>query len=274
MPIKKVKKDFWEKIFIYPSFNIRFWFTLIFVLLIFCAVAYFIIFQLKIINGISDQIATLNLIIQSATFVLGIFAAYYALRQLVETRFNGLDEAGMRELKSSRYLRAFEKWREALYIRPEASVFTNMVESLLLVGDYDTFDQYIRMSEGTGLLKKEIVLEASDRIVLLYLRAIRHLLVKNQGEAEKYIVSLVNLTREEGLLGFGWDFRDLRRSPAYQNLIGECKGIAENLISFLSGNIQPKRRQDFEVGNFASQVNELPDNVEPATGVTEPVLAV
>jgi hypothetical protein len=31
--------------------------------------------------------------------LLGIFAAYYALRQLVETRFTGLDEAGMQELK-------------------------------------------------------------------------------------------------------------------------------------------------------------------------------
>ncbi len=256
MAIKKVKKDFWEKLFIYPSFNTRFGFTLLTVLLVFCAIGYLSIFQLRIISGVSEQIATLNLIIQSATLVLGIFAAYYALRQLVETRFTGLDEAGMQELKRNHYSRAFEKWREAFYIRPEAGVFTNMSESLLLVGDYDTFDQFIRMSQTPGFLKKEIFQEASDQVILLYLRAMRHLLVKNQGEAEKYIGTLVDLVGKEGLLGFQWDFLDLQRSPAYQDLDGECKEIAENLISYLSKTIQPKRRADFEARHFSSQVNE------------------
>ncbi|MBI3335914.1 MAG: hypothetical protein HY001_05515 [Candidatus Portnoybacteria bacterium] len=251
MSAKKVKRNFWEKFFVYPSFNIRFWSTLILVLLIFCAITYFLLFKFRLVDEISDQIAILNLIIQSATFVLGIFAAYYALRQLVETRFTSLDEAGMQELKRDHYSRAFEKWREAFYIRPEAGVFTNMCESLLLVSDYATFDQYIRMSQ-----RKEILQESSDRIILLYLIAIRHLLIKNQGEAEKHIADLVKLTRQDGLVGFQWDFLDLKRSPAYQNLNGECKDIAENLISYLSKTMQPVLRQNFEAGNFASQSSE------------------
>jgi hypothetical protein len=262
---KKVKKEFWEEFFAYPSFNIRFWFTLTFVLLIFCAITYYLLFQSHIIEGISNQVATLNLIVQSATFVLGIFAAYYALRQLVETRFTGLDEAGMQELKRNHYARAFEKWREAFYIRPEAGVFTNICESLLLIGDYDSFDQYIRMSQGTGFLKKEIFQEPSDQIILLYLRAMRHLLVKNQGEAEKCIVDLVNLTKKETLLGFQWDFLDLQRSQAYQYLNGECRNIAENLISYLQKTLQSARKQEFEGGNFATQANEPPE--EHQTGV-------
>lgn len=256
MATKKVKKDFWEELFVYPSFNIRFGFTLILVLVIFCTIAYFLLFRLQIIENLSDQIATLNLIIQSATLVLGIFGAYYALRQLVETRFTGLDEAGMQELKRSHYTRAFEKWREAFYIRPEAGVFTNMSESLLLVGDYDTFDQYIKMSQGAGFLKKEIFQESSDQIILLYLKAMRHLLVKNQGESEKYIADLINLTKSETLFGFQWDFLDIQRSPAYQNLNGECKVIAENLIFYLSKTLQPTRKQEFEAGNYASRVDE------------------
>lgn len=263
MAIKKVKKDFWEQVFTYPSFNIRFGVTLIAVLLVFGLLAYFYLSKSETILNISDQVATLGLVIQAATLVLGIFAAYYALRQLVETRFIGLDEAGLQEMKESHYFRAFEKWREAFYIKPEASVFTNMCESLLLAEDYDAFDQFIRMSQGTGFIKKKIFQEVSDQVTLLYLRAIKHLLVKNQGEAERHIAELVGLAKQENLLGFGWDFMDLRRSHAYQNLSGECRSIAENLISYLSKTIQLERKKDFETGNFATQVNEptKPDEI-------------
>ncbi len=255
MALKKINKNFWEKIFNYPSFNIRFRFTLIFVLLIFCIILYFLLFVYNKIEGVSNQIAIINLITQSATLVLGIFAAYYALRQLVETRFIGLDEAGIHEMKRSHYSRAFEKWREAFYIRPEAGVFTNMCESLLLIGDYDSFDQYIQMSQDKGF-KKEIFQEPSDKITLLYLRAIRHLLVKNQGEAEIQIAEIIKITKEDSLLGFSWDFMDLRSSLVYQNVNGECKNIAENLIAYLSKTISHTRKKDFEEGNFSSQVNE------------------
>ncbi|KKQ54707.1 MAG: hypothetical protein US83_C0004G0030 [Candidatus Falkowbacteria bacterium GW2011_GWC2_38_22] len=254
MALKKIKKNFWEKIFNYPSFNRRFWFALILVLLIFCIILSILLFINKI-NETSNQIAIINLIIQSATLVLGICATYYALRQLVETRFTGLDEAGMREIKRGHYSRAFEKWREAFYIRPEAGVFTNLCESLLLIGDYDNFDQYIQISQDDRF-KKKIFQESSDQITLLYLRAVRHLLVKNQGEAEVQITEIIKITKDNSLLGFGWDFMDLRSSIAYQNVNGECKNIAENLISYLSKTILPNRKKDFEQGNFSSQANE------------------
>lgn len=255
MATKRVKKDFWEQLFVYPSFNTRFGFTVGFILLFFIVIT-FAFFKLKIIEGISDQIAVLNLIAQLILLVLGVLAAYYALRQLIETRFINLDEAGMQELKRNHYSRAFEKWREAFYIRPEAAVFTNMCESLLLLGDYDTFDQYARMSESSSFLNKNIIQESSDKTILLYLKAVRHLLVKNQGEAEKYIADLIKLVNSDGLLGFQWDFLDLQRSPAYQDLSGECKNIAENLIAYLSKTIQPTRKTDFEAGNYATQVAE------------------
>ncbi len=255
MDSRKIKKDFWEQLFKYPSFNARFGFTVGLILFIFVIIT-FSIFKLKFIEGITDQIAALNLIVQLALLVLGILAAYYALRQLVETRFINLDEAGMQELKRNHYSRAFEKWREAFYIKPDANVFTNMCESLLLIGDYDTFDQYARMSGSSDFLNKRIIQESSDKIILLYLKAVRHLLVKNQGEAEKHISDLVELVNEDGLSGFQWDFLDLQRSPAYQDLSGECKNIAENLIAYLSKIIQPTRKTDFESGNYATQATE------------------
>ncbi len=265
---KRVKRDIWEKVFVYPSFNTRFFITTAIVLIIFFLCTYIILFHLDLIHGIEDQVAVSNLIVQLATLVLGIFAAYYALRQLVETRFTGLDEAGMQELKRSHYSRAFEKWREAFYIKPEASVFTNMMEALLLVGDYDTFDEYIRIPQNRSFSGKEIFQEVSDQIVLLYLKSIRHLLVKNQGETEKQISSIVELVKKESLPNLAWDFMDLRRSLVYQDLNGECKQIAENLISYLSKDMPSVRKAEFETGNFASRVDDMSENIvsTPALG--------
>lgn len=252
--MKKVKKDLWEEMLVYPSFNIRFTFTLTCVLVVFSVLTYILLFKLGIANNISEKVSMLNLIIQGATLVLGIFAAYYALRQLVETRFTSLDQAGMRELRDKRYLRALNKWKEAFYIRAETNVFTNLNETLLLVGDYDTFDQYIKLSEHRTFLKQELFQETSDQIVLLYLKSIRHLLVKNQGEAEKFLSELVTLNSEKNALtNFRWEFVDLVTSDAYQALTGECKNIAENLISYLSKTITPTRKSEFEAKNFSSQ---------------------
>lgn len=249
---KKVKRGFWEIIFDYPSFNKRFAFIIIVAAFIFCVISYFLLFKVEIFETISDKISVFNSIVQMATLVLGIFAAYYALRQLVETRFTSLDEAGMQELKHKHYGRAFEKWREALYIRPDAYTLTNMFESLLLIGDYKTFDIYT----GT-LYHKEIFQEIHDQIILLYLKTVRHLLVKNQGEAEIYLREIVSIVRQESLSGFSWDFLDLKTSETYQNFQqGECKNILDNLISYLEGTIQPLRKKEFEEGQFASQAEE------------------
>lgn len=256
MPVKKVKKDFWDNLFDYPSFNKRFFFVLIFVLLVFCILAYFVCIKLQVIQSVSDQVAMINLFVQSATLVLGIFAAYYALRQLVETRFISLDEAGTQEIKRFHYLKAFEKWREAFNIRPESGIFTNMCESLLLIGDYNTFDQYVKKIQGTRFFEKEIFQESSDKIVIIYLKIVRHLLVENLGEAKKYILELITLVKQDGLFGLNWDYSDLRTSTVFQDLNtdGEAKKIIENLILYLSKNIPASRKKDFESGNYASQL--------------------
>ena len=270
MATKKIKKNAWEELFVYPSFNIRFGFTILIVVILFGGII-FAVLKANIVTTTSDKIAILSLIISFATLSLGVFAAYYALRQLVETRFTSLDEAGTQEIKRNHYSRAFEKWREAFYIKPEAGIFTNMCETLLLIGDNNAFDQYIKMSQGSGILKKEIVQEISDQIVLLYLKTIRHLLVKNQGEAEKYLSELVQLVKKEGLSGFEWDFLDMRTSLIYQDITGECKNIAENLISYLSRVMPQVRRVDFEKGNFATQVNEVIESPAKIIAATVPV---
>lgn len=255
--MKKVKKNFWEELFIYPSFNARFGFIFILTLVFFIVIGYWVLFKLYLIDNISDQISVLNLLVQSLTLVLGAFAAYYALRQMVETRFNSLDETGMLELKNKHYLRAIQKWKEAFYIRPEIYVFNNLAETFLLLGDYDAFDQHANTLQRTGLLKKEIVQENSDRITLLFLKSVRHLLVKNQGEAEKHLSKIVDLISEiNGLSGFRWDFSDLKDSESYKFLDGECKIIMDNIIAYLTKKMSPKKKEEFESGSFATKQTE------------------
>jgi len=252
------KKNIWEKVFNFPSFNTRFLFTLIVTITIFLIIGYFVIFKIDSINDASSKMAAIGLIIQSATFILGIFAAYYALRQLVETRFTGLDEAGMQEIRRKHYTRASSKWKEALYIKSDSTVFLNLCESFLLSKDFDSFDQYVKVIESSdSFIKKEILLEPSDQIILFYLKSVRHLLVKNQGAAEINIEELINLVKNTGLQGFSWEFLDLQTSDIYQNLNGECKNMAENLILYLSQNISQERKVAFENKDFASQINPV-----------------
>jgi len=259
--MRKTEKGFWEHLYRYPSFNVRFISVLITVVLVFIVFTYLALFEFPIVSNVPEQIALLNLVIQGATLVLGIFAAYYALRQLVETRFTGLDQAGMQELKRHNYYRAVEKWKEAFYIKPEIHVFTNMCESLLLAGDYYNFDLYIGMSRKKNFLKG---MEISDQQIIAYLNSIRHLLVENQGEAKKNIRELVGLVKKEGLNSFHWDFADIQTCLSYMNLQGDCKVMAENLILYLAGNMQPARKVEFQDGDFASQAPEPVEHTEVA----------
>ncbi len=260
--MKKVAKNFWEKILPYPSFNKRFQTVLIGILVILSVITYIIFLATKP-SDLSEKVAILNLMIQAATLLLGIFAAYYALRQLVETRFISLDEAAAQALHRHHYVHAGKKWVEAFYIRPDPRIFTNLCEALLLTGDYEKFDQYMYMSEKTDSLSKDIFHESSDKIILLYLKITRHLLVKNQGEAENYIRELILLVTAEGLVGLEWNFMDLQVSEKYQNLTGECKDILDNLITYLTKVIIPARKLEFESGLFATRA-------EPATEETHP----
>lgn len=248
--MEKVDKGFWEVIFKNPSFNIRFGCTLSLVLLVFALVGGFVLRKTTLIDGVGNQIEFINLLIQTATLVLGIFAAYYALRQLVETRFTGLDEAAMQEHRRQRYNRAFNKWREAFYIRPESSVFTNLCESLLLFGDYETFDKYMTLLDEDSSLQKNILEENSDKIILLHLKSIRNLLVKNQGEAEKHIAEIISVVQDGGFPNLDWDFLDLSRSQKFLDLNGECKKIAENLIMYLKKEFTPEQKAIFESGDY------------------------
>jgi len=249
----KHQKNIWEKIFDYPSFNMRFGLSvaLVIVLAGIISALYFFLYPKITPHNTTDTFAFINLVIQLSLLILGGMAAYYALRQLIETRFNSLEQAGMDQIKDRRYSRAIEKWKEALYIRPDSKIFINLCEAMILAQEYDLFDQYIKMSE-TKKFKQKVLHEPSEHIIMLYLQAIRHLVVKNQGEAEKHITKLVKMVKKHSLRGLHWDFMDFKRSPSYLELSGECKQIADNLVMYLEVTLPKNIKEDFENGNYSS----------------------
>ncbi|MFZ2310668.1 MAG: hypothetical protein WAW11_03925 [Patescibacteria group bacterium] len=250
------RKNVWEKIFPYPSFSTRFWTSLTVVFIVFSLASYYVVFKVDFLSDLSNKIAVFGIIVQLFTLIFGVFAVYFALRQLIENRFASLDKTGFDEVKNRHYLRAIDKWTEAFYIKPDIAIFTNLCEAFLLVGDYHKFDAYIKMSEEKGLTRKKFIVEACDRIVLLFLRTVRNLLIKNQGEAEVHIGKIIELVKNNGLIGFQWDFLDISTSSTFQDLNGECREIAENLISYLSKNMTPNRLKAFEEGEYASKISD------------------
>ncbi len=251
-------------VFAYPSFNKRFVCILFLVLALFAAVGYYLIFVDTRFTELNIQIEVINTLIQTAALILGIFAAYYALRQLVETRFTELDKAGGLELRDKKYLRAFLKWREAFYVRPDANVFLNASESLLLMGDYENFDKYISTSDRRTFLGNGILTEDEDRVIVFHLKALRNLLVKNQGEAEKYIEEIIPLFKSGGIPR-SWNFSDFQTSIRYLSLEGECKEIADNLIQYLQNQLQADVKEHFEAGRYAYETPPIPTNTTPVT---------
>jgi len=247
---KKIKQqDFWEKLFPYPSFNHRFGFWVVIISLFFLIVGFLLVSRFK---ETTDRIELIILLVQSATLIFGIIAAYYALRQLVETKFEKLDENGMLNLKRQQYSRAIRTWNEAFYIRPESETFMNLLEAILLLGDFDQFDERIGLSEEPWF-KKKIFLENPEKLTFLYLKAIRHLLVKNLGEAEMIITKIIKLRKEtDDFVNFNWNFTDLTKSVGYKALSGDSKAITDNLILYLKKSMSPEHKTLFEGGNFSA----------------------
>ncbi|MEX2409906.1 MAG: hypothetical protein WD607_00805 [Candidatus Paceibacterota bacterium] len=251
--MNKIDKNKWEKVFLYPSFNIRFWSTLILGFLFFLILGLGFFNKHKDYLNISEQLTFWGLVVQLAILFLGIFTAYYALRQLSESRFTKLDEAGIQNFRNGRYFRAIYNWKEAFYVRPDTNIFLNLAETYLLIKDYEFFDEHVNNSE-IRFLKNKVFKEKTDKIILLYLKVVRNLLVKNQGKAESFILDILSLmseVNEKRILE--WDFFDIIKSKPYKELNGECKIMINNISNYLSGNMTKEKRNEFEDGNFSIQ---------------------
>lgn len=247
----KTKKSLIEKVFIYPSFNLRFWLSVAVLIVVFAIITKL---ALAFATNKDDIYQTLNLIIQVAMLVAGVIAAYFALRQLTESRYLNLTELGMQYLRRNPpgYSKSIQVWKEALYIQAEPNTFLNLAEVLVISEQFSDFDQYVSYVEKNSSFQHRVLQESSDYLIFYYLQAIRQLIVKNMGEAETKTKQLVAWVKSENLTQrVNWQFVDFTRSESYQKkLIGDHKTMTDNIIKYLSRELTPEQISKFESGNY------------------------
>lgn len=261
-----MKKSFWEFIFLAPSFSQRFWWTVLLLIFIFFIATVLLIKMEGVENPFSERgVSLIGLMIQAGALVLGIFAAHYGLRQLGESRYSNLDNSAQEYLDNGKYSKAYDKWKEAFYIRPEPGMFLNMGEMLVFVRDYVRFDELFIKNSFEKYFPGEI--DADEKLVELYLIASRHLLEKNLGEGEKVIKKMIEISADSKTPVIPvsiWDFNYMRAMLAKQNpqLSGECRVLIENMISFLEGTLLGEPLDKFIGGEYAVVITGDTNNAD------------
>jgi len=247
------KKNFWEKFFVHPTFNIRFGFSVAF-LIILSIICVTIGIKFLKISDLNEKLNFINVVIQGATFLFAVIAVYFAFRQLIESRLDKLKTNAYGYLKTKNYEKAIQLWKEAFYIKEEFDTFANLLEAYLITKSYKEFDEEIENLKKIGLIEK-LVNGYRESIIFLFLKITRHLLTENIGNAKPYLENIINLIKEKNLTlerGFlMWDFSDLKQSEAYTNLKGESIKILDNLIRYLTDSMNFEERKSFEEGNYS-----------------------
>lgn len=245
---KKRRRDVLEKIFVYPSFSLRFWFYTVGLLILVGIPTLFIISQ---ISTWSNRLSGMNIALQGITLIFGVIATFFALRQLTESRFSKLDESAMESLKNKQYFRAINIWREALYIKADSGIFFNLMETLLAAGQEDEFDIFLGHIEKSKSFQQSIITEPEDYIIFCYLQIFRNLFVENMGAAKCNLKILIEFIKEnKSQPSIGWNFDDIRDSTPYNKLIGDHKTVADNLVKYLEKQLSPAEKIKFENENY------------------------
>jgi tetratricopeptide (TPR) repeat protein len=248
----EIRETFWEKFFIYPSFNLRFWVPIVGGFIIAFCVILFIINKLELKKDLNSLFAFLNIAIQSLLLVFAIYSLFIIYRQLVESRFEKLVTEGRTYIKSKNYVNAINCLKEALFIKEDNKIALELLELYLIIGNFLKFDESIKNYNIGGMLKK-IISEPEDELILNYLLSTRYLLVENLGEAKNFIRQAIKI-REEKLSKNHrplWDFNDLRTSNIYQGLRGESRKILDNFLRYLENVLDEEQKEKFEKGNFS-----------------------
>ena len=248
LEFKERKRSILEKIFVYPSFSLRFWVYSIILFVLICVPTLLIIPK---ISNWSNRLSGINIAIQGMTLIFAVVATYFALKQLTESRFTKLEEIGMRNLQSKKYFLAIKNWREALYIKPDSSVFFNLMETLLTAQQLKEFDELVGYLEKSKSFQQSIMLEPQDYIIFCYLKVYRNLIVENMGVSKGYLKEMTSFIQDNKIqINIGWNFNDIKDGGPYKKLTGDHKTVVDNLIKYLSGQLSPEEKNKFESNNY------------------------
>lgn len=183
----------------------------------------------------------------SATLVFAIYVGYLSFRQVAESRAEKLIEIA----RTYRAQELFGRAREALESAHSASptnqvVLSDLLELLLIQGDYDRFDSHIpRLSD--------LAVEAHERVHPHMLTAMRYLLVQDLGRARDALLAAVKPMRTCRSKGHtsGWSFSDIHHAESYKKLSGDFRKIFDNLELYFSSRLPEDKITRFEGGEFA-----------------------
>ncbi len=245
---KKRKKSLFERIFKYPTFSFRFWFSSS-SLIVIALIALLVI--IPKISTWDNRLTALSLAFQCIALIFGIIATFFALTQLTESRFSKLEEIGLSHLKNMRYFNAISSWKEALYIKRNSTVFFNLAEAFLIAGQIQDFDEIISCLEKKKSFQKNVLEEPRDYMIFYYLRVFRALMVENMGVAKNYLNEMVDFVKKENFQStVGWTFDDITRCEYYKKMVGDHKVVADNLIKYLDRKLVIQDRAIFESNDY------------------------
>ncbi len=190
----------------------------------------------------------LNIVAQLTPWIFAMCIGYYGYIELVENRFNNLQDRGDKALINKLYLRAINYLEEAHKIKPkDFQALANLLEMYLLLKDFEKFDLKIKSLE-------KIILEKTERAILFYLKILRFTLVEDLGKTRGLIKELVDFVREGDvvLTPSHWGFGDLQGSDVYlKELKTTGRGnILDNVVKYLNRSLSPDDRGQFESSNY------------------------
>lgn len=251
--LQKRKKGLFEKIFTYPSFSLRFGVS-IGILLFFSLLA--VILIIPRITTWANRFSALNLLLQGITLIFGIVAAFFALKQLTESRYSKLEEMGGKDLRAGRYFSALSNWREALFIKPTSAVLLNLMEAYLISEELKDFDEMLGYLEKKKSFQQKTIKEPKDYLIYCYLKVFRSLFIENMGAAKDCLKEMLDFTAEkEFKQNIGWSFDDVKKCVLYKQLTGDHKKVADNLIYYLERRLTTEDEKLFKSGNYLFPAN-------------------
>ncbi|HVI69687.1 MAG TPA: hypothetical protein VM581_04505 [Magnetospirillaceae bacterium] len=187
----------------------------------------------------------INILGQATTLIFAIFVGYFAFAQVAASRLDNLVEQGRNELNNQNFVRASSTFEQALAIAPKSySVLSNLLELYIINGDYTQFDEKINYLKKIGV-------EPREKLIPLYLYALKELLQAHLLEARATISDTIQYTKEHprALETLRWSFTELRVSEPYKNLKGETKRILDNYLRYLERGLGTELQQ-FEGGDY------------------------
>jgi tetratricopeptide (TPR) repeat protein len=193
--------------------------------------------------GLNNEVFV-SVINQFSGLLFAIFTGYFAFSQVMESRFEKLENEALSHFRRRNYTDAIKTYESAHAIkRKDSSVLSNLIELYVIQGQYSKADDQL------SLLRKITPPEKSE--VPHIVCAISYIFRGHLGEASEAIGSIVEIikSRERRTYYPRWNFDEIKVSPKYGSLKGDAKKSLDNLEKYIKRELSEELNQKFEAGD-------------------------